>query len=686
MTDNATDGVHISEEIEFPINASPDDEWRDFPEPASVNETPVKKTQYKRRPVADRLQRAQMFNFSTNTSRTYRDIEVMQRIYSICDNMMIQDADSIYSLFLRRLKTRVKLERDAAKLEMLAAVLYYLDQRTANRSINIRDVLSRIKTQSRSIAIKHFAKLASKVCDELDITHLPSISNSNVIRNMMDELIIILSTGGKDDTTMPQECHEATDIIETLNRILAVDDIAEPNVEALTPDIPQSNSGDDGISPKSTVNDMECDMESPRADCRNASDERKSRYRIMSNWTEYHAFLANSLKENYDDICKYSLCLVKWANNCGYRAKSDFLDAHARSLFHCRKTFIAAVLYMVMTMVGIHPHQSLIIKLLGVVRSSFYRTCDMLFTLIGRYLKNKYQVLVNSKRLLMCFLRNILNGVDDAAIKVQEKNDAFDIRKSYPSSLGSDNYVLWKDSLAHSTQQTSDAIQETRYLHNYMGLCKPFDDRLWNGAQDMHNCRNTLRNVNAGEQIGENDSDLDVNLCTPTENHVNPGIVHSVPLSSPDTDSHLHSELVLQHKYLHNLLITLGEALGILKKQKKGAFDCQPMNDATVFKLLTYCLDALNDDTLAANDKFSLHWEPSGSRYAVIWKHKKQRKRKTFKYSYYGSQGGYILADTFSKAMFAASKDENYVDSNQPGGTKTSPENDSTYDPADDGI
>lgn len=110
------------------------------------------------------------------------------------------------------------------------------------------------------------------------------------------------------------------------------------------------------------------------------------------------------------------------------------------------------------------------------------------------------------------------------------------------------------------------------------------------------------------------------------------------------------------------------------------------MNDATVFKLLTYCLDALNDDTLAANDRFSLHWEPSGSRYAVIWKHKKQRKRKTFKYSYYGSQGGYILADTFSKAMFAASKDENYVDSNQPPGTITRPEDDSTYDPADDGI
>ncbi|ORM39436.1 uncharacterized protein BXIN_2996 [Babesia sp. Xinjiang] len=646
MVENEQYDVDMIDSLGFPINTVIEDEPQDTTDADTPTNT--RQVNWKRRPALDPANRAQMHNFSTNTAREYRDLHVMHRIYTICENMAIQDPESIYSLFLERLKSRIKLERNSDRLELLSAVLYYLDQRRANRTVVVRDVLAKLANHCQNVNIRTFVKEVSNVCAELNINQLPVVPNLNLIREMMDELIIGLgrdepSNGIPNDSGQPPCTPEVKKMINEIYNACSVDD-----------DFYGFRFINDDPADDLSVTDDTATHSSSQMPF-NISPQRRRRLAII-------------LNQNYDRICDYTLRLIALTDIYGYHLNVDFLDARSRAMFHCRKTFLASLLYLAISVVGIKVQQRFMLYTWKAVRSSFYRNYDTLLLLIGGILWNKYSVIVNSKTLLFRFLRIMLDKIEPAVVQHCANAVAYDVRKRYDETVQRHNLIRDAYSALNASMPRGEGdTYEVRIVRNVLGLGKMLEDTIWkthNLPDDYDSRRLALgealaasRNVlspkvdcNAMGCVfseGESCSSGTHESCDTNEN-----AIEGEENCDECGDAH---QLEFQH--IHRLVVMLGKLMGLAENQYGYHREQDQSFDATVFEILTYILEALNDEDAHLTSGIRISCEPTKERYVVLWKQGNKMKTTIFSTRRYGQKRAQSMAIAFMRGLAAALRD-----------------------------
>ncbi|GFE54195.1 transcriptional adaptor ADA2, putative [Babesia ovis] len=659
--------------IGFPINTQLEDDT----ETDHIVTTPVRKKQvnWRRRPLSNSLQRTHMFNFTTKTSREYRDLEVMYRIYDICTSMMIQDPESVYSLFLERLKTRVKLERRHDRLELLTAVLYYLDQRRANRTINVRDAICRLGTYFSGVNLRRFVKEISNICTELNIHSLPVVPNINLVRNMLDELVIELGNTFASVSEHHSLSH-TSDVNKMLNEIYSMQ--LSQGAEAPTSSDGSSCYQPDDIAP---TQDTATSIQSHIAQKPGLFNINPSRRKL----------LATTLNNNYDVIVDNSIRLIVFCQEHGLELKTDIMDPQSRKQFHCRKSFLASVISIVISMLGIRIHHGLMLHVWNIVRSSYYRYCDSILLLVSRVLIQKYHVAVNSKKLIYTFLKHILRKLDNDIVSqcaysseykatVSDSVVAHNIEVSSEPDQesrvncksGDDNKVLMDNpggiertfnkrngimssphasinpgnSSPHSSlnlvntgrPRECEGLPEVCFLKNVLGINQVHDDRIWKSSGGTHH--GLEDNTNNSGMV--NDYDFALNHSDDTSAGSN-RIATTHTINKADT---LELPAVSS---IHRLTLMLAVALGALPKHSiiQKSYDSQ--FDRGLFKSLTYILQSF--DLIQHDPGIKLYYESGKHRYSVQWKLNGRTKVSRFCVKKHGRQLAYLMAQIYMKAI-----------------------------------
>ncbi|KAK1443384.1 hypothetical protein BgAZ_202600 [Babesia gibsoni] len=679
--ENSQDNLwYIPGELGFPINAAPYDEPGDDV-PLQPFEAPATDNKWRRRPMRMAAQRAQMHHLSLGNTGEYRDNEVMRRIHSICENFSINDPESVYSLFVKRLNKRLKLERKSEKLELVTAVLYYIDRRTSNKNVSIRDVLAMLKEHSNPTAIKHFAKVTSAVCEELNIKLLPAVTDDNMVRDMIDELLIACSVteelGANEQKKTPEKYIRAA---KFMNAVMAADELVTQ--DPLREHVESNSSHSErlrkrGCSEDSTV--VSCDG-TAISSLQPRRRRKKSSHRIITQSPIYLRKFADLINDNYDLIIKYSIQLVSWVNECGYHERGDVLDASARLNFHCRKTLLASIIYTIMLMLGITAQQKFLIDVWKIVRSTFYKVYEMLFTFMGRMLTVKYRVIVNSRRLILNFLRNMMKNVDYAYVgqssgilPYYQGPDYWHLQSisGYGVPLG---YVTGHSMI--TSGMIEDAVYEVKYLHNIFGVNRPHDDRVSkdpegsSGLESLFKIKKSpskdsdIQTVYVDGCVQEAQEERDEEIVNKYEDSEIEGFGYdmqpeatNMEFEKPDNNTAfgVSGEYALPFEDINRLVMLLGEALDIVRKHRRKDLYRQPLDEEKLFRIVTYCLDACEVEDEFIIKCGCIKKDTVVNRYyAVHGKLGSRIQRQVFPVSQYGNSGAYTMAMMYTKAMFIA--------------------------------
>ncbi|GIX62767.1 transcriptional adaptor ADA2 homologue, putative [Babesia caballi] len=647
MDSNGGDPSAIIEEIGFPINVTVEDEADDGPQDLGPNFGATKSINWKRRPTKDSRQRARMYNFSTNGARQYRDMDVMRRIYSLCENMSIKDPESVYSLFLERLKSRFKLEQNSDKLALLTAVLYYLDQRRANRTVDVRDALHKLELSCKSVNLRHFVKEVAKVCAELKIHKLPVVANIRLVREMLDELIIALGhrmTKNKRNGPLARMKY-SSEVKRMLNDIYALGAVHEDADSSQPPTDGTSTASSEG-APPDNISIME------RFYAKVPLEQRRR--------------LAAQLDEKYDTICDYTMRFIAFAELHGYRVNFDVLDARSRSMFHCRKTFLAAIIHLVISMEDIEVQQNFMITVWNAAFTTFYRNRYTLLLLVAEVLRQKYKVMLNSRALIMSFLRMILRKVDPALAKRQADAHAYDVRKPYDEPDDKPTASPKTCPVEHSSpgrlrdDSTDVDAPEIRLLGNVLGIMQVRDDlilkqHIQDDAQtaepslDSPRIPSHDRPDDHSSPHSEADLARDSGIDTP-RTHEEPD-AGDITGRSADHDAPAPPRLSLSH--IHHIVVALAEARACAKGSSRPRGQDQ-LSDAAIFEALTFFMDAFGRSDSDPAPGVVLSFESAKERYIVGWKRDGRRKCIIFNTQLHGPQLALTMALLYRRAMALA--------------------------------
>ncbi|CDR94488.1 hypothetical protein, conserved [Babesia bigemina] len=605
------------------------------------------KINWRRRPMRHARLRAQIYNFGTNGMTQYRDGEVKKRFDSICENLGIVDKEDLYTLFLKRLDTRKKLESSHKNLEILVEALHYIQSMSCKKTVSARDAINKLRKRSGTLNLRRFVKYVSKLCAEAKIEWLPVVPNANIVRQMLDDLILALRQSDKSE-----------DILSNVKEINISPEVArlfqDPCLSGLDEclDIPCNKGEEDAMShgsdsPHQRPTHDEDVVKFPKA--------RRSR-------------MAALIEEKYDLVSDTTLRLVEWTEKCGLKPNFNVLNARSRTKLHCRKTFLASALHVALLMERIQVHQKFLLNTWNVVRTSFYKNCSSIFMLVVQRIRNKYGVLVNSKFLTLTFLKHMLRNMDSPDTKTRVEPMQYDFRENYATTekVSHDDLPTVFGDDGKNDKMSSNCSPEIRFLNNVMGAANPVDDTLWkfdplsdqrgkttstpkNGA--MHNTYEDAA-CYLTNMLGESDAGNGFPAKVPSE--IGEVFDEKPWIEVPTYDDKRGDAQRLSCGQIRSLTLKLGYALGFVNKDEHRQPSMDPGLDAKLFEILTYYLDAFSMDRIGPLRKQPVNSYTSKQRSVVTWKQGKRKKYKSFAHVCYGPDLAHTMATTFKRGMAVA--------------------------------
>ncbi|EKX73838.1 conserved hypothetical protein [Theileria equi strain WA] len=441
------------------------------------------------------FQRAKYYEIANKESADYRRIDLMYKLMRICNTLKIPDHERIYSLFLKRLKTRFRLEASTRSLEIVVAALYYIDECRRNFGrLSVRDVLSRIK--DCGIGLKKFVGYVAKVCDELSIAELPSERYDTIVSNALDQLRDYLR-GGEKDELMPKA---TTTVLGNVNRFASLDELVAMVANNPISDIPRdkSTSLEQGsIVPQAELGDSvpvdpmlpyhlsaqyhklsQNNQSLQRGDEKGQSKKKGTLHRSL-----YRA-VGIKFKSIEDMVCR----ILELIDD----ESGDILDPRSRAMYRCKKTLVASVLAIVIAALKINISPSVLVRALDVARSSFYRNYKRVLDLLRMLFAKRFSCkIINTQHLLSLvalFLVEHMNKLDtdkDGPLSFPKNFGAFTKAKYKGLMIESDfniNYgeLLGKISRVNGRLDNSGNVMST---FSKTVNCLEFLTRAWHAGE-----------------------------------------------------------------------------------------------------------------------------------------------------------------------------------------------------------
>ncbi|GBE60337.1 hypothetical protein BOVATA_018300 [Babesia ovata] len=607
------------------------------------------KINWRRRPMRHARLRAQFYNFGTNGMTQYRDGEVKKRFDSICENLGIVDKDGIYTLFLKRLDTRKKLESSHKNLEILVEALHYIQSMSCQRTISVRDALHKLRKRSGSLNLRRFVKYVSKLCAEANIQWLPVVPNANIIRQMLDDLILALRQSDTSNEVLPAA--KEINISPEVARLFQDPCLSGLEEYLNTP----SNKGED--------DELSHGQDSPRQRQTHEDD-------VVKFPAARRSRMAAMIEEKYDLVRDTALRLVEWTEKCGLKPNFNMLNARSRTKLHCRKTFLASALHVTLLMERIQVHQKFLLNTWKVVRTSFYKNCSNMFMLVVQRVRDKYGVMLNSKFLTLTFLKHMLRNMDSSDIKNRDEPMKYDFRENYDvaeAEVSSNNLSNGLGDLNRNNEKTSlNFAPEIRFLGNVMGGRDSVDDTLWKFtplSDDHGKTISTHKEIETHKTFEDvasyltnmlGESDTDNGFPTRVASESSEEFNEKAWIQVPRYDDKGELAQCLSFEQIRALTLKLGYALGVVNKDEHRQPTMDPVLDAKLFEILTYYMDAFSMDRIGPLRKQPVSSYTSKQRSVVTWKQGKRKKYKSFAHVCYGPELAHTMANTFKRGMAVA--------------------------------
>ncbi|KAK2195816.1 hypothetical protein BdWA1_002411 [Babesia duncani] len=319
--------------IDFTFNREPvgyEEEYKPLQIVKSVAK--VKKAPKERSHSSTGFERAKTYEISKKDSNDYKRINLMYRMYRICENFNFPNNEKIYNLYLKRLVKRARLESCDENLQVVVAALYYIDR--MDPTLSLRDILGKIPLGN--IQIKHFAKVIAKLSDELAIEKLPVVSYRNLITQCLNQIRSFCS-------------------------------------DACIDHVPKSTSM--VLSKLTKIQDLGDYLSDPFLYDENINGQQKAKMRLFSK----RRMTYKALVSKFDTIEGYSQMLCEHLEHIGaIPAVGNVLEGDSRRLMACNKTIAAAILYIVMVTLKTCISGGIVVEALNLPRSSFYRNCNQI--------------------------------------------------------------------------------------------------------------------------------------------------------------------------------------------------------------------------------------------------------------------------------------------------------------------
>ncbi|EDO07376.1 uncharacterized protein BBOV_IV010220 [Babesia bovis T2Bo] len=624
--------------IGFPINTSVEDDDFD-PDWELQPQAKKPKRGTKRQTISDVIQRIQMFNNKTRTYKDYRDMQVMRSLYNICSNLKIEDPERIYKLFLERLKSRSRLERNDDKLELLAAVLCYLDKRISNINVNISDAINKIPANKPKIHRKSFVKEISKICHELKVSFLPVTPNIIVVRDMLDELLFFIRNNDFDRSSKTLYLHSPT-VNKIINKLYNMEQLDSTDSNFIAENTPSMHvdmkNKSDTIGPLLTdiASLLDTDDQSNNSVEDNENKLRKGRVKV----NEYRTMMADKIDKMYDTICDYIVRLIVLCHHSGIMKNTDILNANERLNIVCKKTFLASIIKIVLNMFNIKLRNLYMLNAWKIVPSTFYRNGDILLTSAVEWLHRKYEVVVNSKVLILKFLKHILDKVDPNDVECCANSVTYECRKefSYAQSPIEDPIIK------HVNNPTyMGGIPEVRMMNITSDFWNVVDDRLWKEKQAS----------GGSTHVDVDDNDHEISDSESEDENLNESHLLNKKNAVEKTTKH---DKIRDSNNVRYVILLIAKTIGMINMEAFNKRRYQAEYDSRIFFILTYLLNALED--IRPIEGFKVVVDDDGTS-IVKYRDNTRIKNTRFSVDRFGKNTP-MVAWTFAKALSSMVSDE----------------------------